>query len=81
MRAAIPLNVCDEDGTEIGEYYANLFIENCLIIEIKACRDICDEHIAQILGYLRSSKIEHGLLINFGNQRLQLKKLVLSKTD
>ena len=73
-----PLKVFDEDGTEIGDFYADLFIENCLIIEIKACRDICDEHIAQILGYLRSSKIEHGLLINFGNQRLQIKKLVLS---
>ncbi len=73
-----PLNVYDEDGAKIGEYYADLFIENCLLVEIKACRDIADEHIAQILGYLCSSKIEHGLLINFGNQRLQLKKLVLS---
>ncbi|MEO6051880.1 MAG: GxxExxY protein [Pyrinomonadaceae bacterium] len=73
-----PLNVYDEDGTEIGEYYADLFVENCLIIEVKACRDIADEHLAQILGYLRSSKIEHGLLINFGNQRFQIKKLGLS---
>ena len=73
-----PLNVYDEDGTGIGEYYVDLFIENCLIVEIKACRDIVDEHIAQLLGYLRSSKIEHGLLVNFGNQRLQIKKLALS---
>lgn len=72
------LSVYDEDGTEIGEYYADLFIENCLIVEIKACRDIVDEHIAQLLGYLRSSKIEHGLLINFGNHRLQIKKFALS---
>ena len=73
-----PLPVFDEDGTELGDFYADLLIENCLIAEIKACRDICDEHIAQLLGYMRSSKIEHGLLINFGNQRLQIKKLVLS---
>ena len=72
------LSVYDEDGTEIGEYYSDLFIENCLIVEIKACRDIVDEHIAQLLGYLRSSKIEHGLLINFGNHRLQIKKFALS---
>ena len=78
VQQQFPLNVYDEDGTEIGEYYADLFIENCLIVEIKACRDIVDEHIAQLLGYLRSSKIEHGLLINFGNQRLQIKKLALS---
>lgn len=73
-----PLKVYDEDGTVIGEFFADLFVEKCLIVEIKACRDIVDEHFAQVLGYLRSSKIEHGLLINFGNQRLQLKKLVLS---
>lgn len=75
----LPLPVFDEDGTELGDFYADLFVENCLIVELKAYRDICDEHIAQLLGYLRSSKIEHGLLINFGNQRLQIKKLILSK--
>ena len=74
----LPLKVYDEDGTKIGEFFADLFVENCLIVEIKACREIVDEHIAQVLGYLRSSNIEHGLLINFGNQRLQVKKLVLS---
>lgn len=73
-----PLPVYDEDGTQIGDYFADLLVEDCLVIEIKACRDIVDEHIAQLLGYLRSSKIEHGSLINFGNQRLQIKKLALS---
>ena len=73
-----PLLVYDEDGTEIGEYFADLLVENCLIVEIKACRDLCDEHVAQLLGYLRSSKIEHGLLINFGAQKFQIKKYVLS---
>lgn len=73
-----PLKVYDEDGTEIGDYYADLFVEGCLMVEVKACRDIAEEHIAQILGYLRSSRIEHGLLINFGNHRLQIKKLALS---
>lgn len=73
-----PLSVADEDGTKIGEYFADLFIENCLIAEIKASSNLCDEHIAQLLGYLRSSRIEHGLLINFGSQKLQIKKYVLS---
>jgi GxxExxY protein len=74
-----PMSVYDEDGTILGKYVADLFVEHCLIVEIKACRDIIDQHIAQVLGYLRSSRIEHGLLINFGNHRLQIKKLVLSK--
>jgi len=79
LEQQFPLKVYDEDGTEIGSYYADIFVDNCLIVEIKASRDICDEHIAQLLGYLRSSRIEHGLLINFGNQRLQIKKLALSR--
>ena len=74
----LPLKVYDEDGTEIGEFFADIFVDNCVIVEVKACRDIVDEHFAQLLGYLRSSMIEQGLLINFGNQRLQIKKLVLS---
>lgn len=74
-----PLKVLDEDGSILGEYFADLFIENCLIIELKACQTLTDEHIAQILGYLRSSRIEHGLLINFGAPKLQIKKYVLSK--
>jgi GxxExxY protein len=74
-----PLSVFDEDGTVIGEYFVDLFVEGCLIIELKACSTLSDEHIAQLLGYLRSSRIEHGLLINFGNQKLQIKKYALSK--
>jgi GxxExxY protein len=75
----VPLNVYDEDGTVLGEYFADLFIARNLIVEIKACKGLADEHIAQILGYLRSSKIEHGLLINFGAPKLQIKKLILSQ--
>ena len=72
------LPVHDEDGTVIGDYIADLLVENCMIVEIKACQSIHDEHIAQLLGYLRSSKIEHGLLINFGSAKLQVKKFILS---
>jgi GxxExxY protein len=73
-----PLNVYDEDGTLLGEYSADLFVENCLIVELKACKILADEHTAQLLGYLRASRIEHGLLINFGAAKLQIKKYILS---
>jgi GxxExxY protein len=69
-----PLHVLDEDGTVLGEYFADLFIENQLVVELKACRGLVDEHIAQLLGYLRCSKQEHGLLINFGRPKLEIKK-------
>ncbi len=72
-----PLNVYDEDGTIFGKYKADLLVENRLIVEIKACQSLADEHTAQLLGYLRSSRIEHGLLINFGAPKLQIKKYVL----
>lgn len=72
-----PLKVYDEDGTILGEYKTDLLIEGCLIVEIKACETIIDAHTAQLLGYLRSSKIQHGLLINFGAPKLQIKKYIL----
>src|SRR6266852_5967067 len=74
-----PLDVSDEDGTLLGHFCADLFVANKLVVEVKACRSLVDEHIAQLLGYLRASRIEHGLLINFGGQKLQIKKYILSR--
>jgi len=74
-----PLEVSDEDGTLLGHLCADLFVAKQLIIEVKACRGLVDEHIAQLLGYLRASRIEHGLLINFGGQKLQIKKYILNQ--
>ena len=72
-----PLEVCDEDGATLGEYYADLLVEGCLVVELKACRALADEHTAQVLGYLRASRMEHGLLINFGAPRLEIRKFKL----
>jgi GxxExxY protein len=73
-----PLSVYDEDGVLLGDFFADLFIDGKLIVELKACNAIANEHIAQLLGYLRASRIEHGLLINFGAPKLQIKKYVLN---
>jgi len=73
-----PLHVYDEDGTEIGDYIADIIVEDCLIVELKACKSISSEHKAQLLGYLRASGVEHGLLINFGSFRFQIQKYALS---
>lgn len=69
-----PLAVYDEDGTILGEYFADLFVEGRLIVALKACQAIADEHVAQILGYVKSGRVETGLLINFGAAKLQIKK-------
>ena len=76
-----PLSVYDEDGTTLGDFYADLFVGGKLIVELKACNTIANEHIAQLLGYLRAARIEHGLLINFGAPKLQIKKYVMDEND
>ncbi len=73
-----PLRVYDEDGTPLGEYSADLYIEDRLIVELKATRAVADEHVAQLLGYLRSSRVETGLLINFGSPILHVKKYLMT---
>ena len=76
-----PLQVQDEDGTVLGDYVADLFVENSLIVELKACKALANEHMAQLLGYLRACRIEHGLLINFGAPKFEIKKYVLSDAE
>jgi len=79
VRQQVPLTVFDEDGTVIGEYACDLLVDGRLIVELKACRTLADECIAQLLGYLKSARIEHGLLINFGSGKFQINKYVLSQ--
>ncbi|MBM4164662.1 MAG: GxxExxY protein [Lentisphaerae bacterium] len=78
VRQQYPLQVLDDDGTPIGDYYADLLINDCLIVEIKAAKTLADEHVAQLLGYLKSTRLEHGLLINFGSYKFAIKKYALT---
>ncbi len=75
-----PIQVFDEDGTLIGDYLADLFVENLLIVELKTARALAPEHEAQILGYLKSARLEHGLLVNFGSYKFQIRKFAKSDT-
>lgn len=72
------VKVFDEDGTCLGNLKADLLVEDRLICEIKGCTRLVDEHVAQLLGYLRASRLEHGLLINFGGPALQIRKFILT---
>jgi GxxExxY protein len=76
-----PLRVLDEDGTPLGDFYADLFLENQLVVELKAVSTILNDHVAQLIGYLRASRIEHGLLVNFGAPRFYVKKFVFNDQD
>jgi GxxExxY protein len=53
-------------GTLVGEYFADLLVEQLVILELKAAEAIAEEHEAQLLNYLKATEIEVGLLLNFG---------------
>ena len=54
------------DSQEVGEYFADILVENCVIVELKAVEALAEKHDAQTLNYLKASNLEVGLLINFG---------------
>jgi GxxExxY protein len=72
-----PIEVFDQDGTKLGHFIIDLLVETNLLVELKACSTLLPEHTAQMLGYLRACRLQHGMLINFGAPRLQIKKLIL----
>ena len=76
-----PIQVFDEDGTLIGDYLADLIVEGFLIVELKAAKSLAPEHEAQILGYLKASRVEHGLLINFGSPKFEIRKFIWNENQ
>lgn len=71
-----PINVYFRNKV-VGEFYADLFVDNKVIVELKAVKSILPEHKAQVINYLKGTGIEVGLLINFGNQKLEYNRLYL----
>lgn len=62
------------EGEKLGEYYADLFVENCVICEIKASSALSKENEAQLVNYLVATGVDTGLLINFGNSVIVRRK-------
>jgi GxxExxY protein len=62
-----PIRVSYE-GEVVGEYFADILVDNRIILEIKAVKNLVPEHEAQLLNYLKATDIEVGLLLNFGLQ-------------
>ena len=58
-------------GRCIGDYFADLVIEDRLVVELKCCDAFCDEQIAQCLNYLKASGLKKGLLLNFQRSKIQ----------
>jgi len=53
-------------GHQVGDFSADMLVENCVLLELKAARALDSAHSAQLLNYLRATEIEVGLLLNFG---------------
>ena len=65
------------DGVIVGDYSADLLVERSVLVELKAVRTLDAVHSAQCLNYLKATGLQLCLLINFGNLRLEIKRLVL----
>lgn len=77
LKQQVPIQVNDEDGTVVGEYVADLVIDSFLIVELKACEGMTKAHECQIMGYLRATEMRHGMLVNFGSRKFEIKKYIL----
>ena len=77
VQSQVPIQVADEDGFVIGEYVADMVV-NGIIIELKSVSTLLQTHLAQLLNYMKAMKLEHGLLINFGSEKFQCKKVAKS---
>jgi len=61
----------------VGDYMADLVVENCVVVELKAVKALDDVHAAQCLNYLKATKLKICLLVNFGRPRVELRRIVL----
>jgi GxxExxY protein len=64
------------DGAVVGEYVADLLIDGCLLVELKAVKALDDIHLAQCLNYLKATGLPLCLLLNFGTPKLEIKRVV-----
>jgi GxxExxY protein len=64
------------DGILVGTYAADLLVEGCILLELKACKALDDAHTAQCLNYLKATGHATCLLLNFGKPRVEVRRLM-----
>jgi GxxExxY protein len=75
-----PLDVYYKDRL-VGRFVADLVVDGCLLVELKALRLLNTEHEAQVMNYLRATGLSVGLLLNFGTPKLEIRRLVWRHDD
>lgn len=73
-----PINVY-YDNIEVGKYFADLVVEQKVIVELKATEELCREHELQLINYLKATDFEIGLLLNFGKKTDFKRKIFSNK--
>jgi len=68
------------DGVEVGDYVADLLVNNQVLVELKTCKDLDDVHLAQCLNYLKATGQRVCLLMNFGRPKLQIRRLMMDRS-
>lgn len=70
-----PIQVLYE-GKVVGDFFADLLVEDCVLVELKTVRSLDEIHIAQCLNYLRATNLKICLLINFGKPKVEVKRVI-----
>jgi GxxExxY protein len=64
------------DGVIVGDYVADLLVEGCVLVELKAVKAFDEIHVAQCLNYLKATGLTVCLLLNFGRPKLEVRRIV-----
>lgn len=78
VKSEAPISVSFQ-GRVVGDFKADIIVENKVLLELKACHTLEESHEAQLLNYLRATEIEVGLLLNFG-PKPQVKRFAFENT-
>jgi GxxExxY protein len=62
-------------GQSVGDFFADLMVEEKVIVELKAVKALAPEHQAQVINYLKTTGTPVGLLVNFGSPKVEIKRL------
>jgi len=68
-------------GMDVGQFKADLVVEGCILIELKAVQNLDRSHEAQIMNYLRGTQLEIGLLFNFGGSKPQFRRFAFANEN
>ena len=78
VKCQFPISVLYESEI-VGEYFADIIVNNTVVIELKASKELSEEHECQLINYLKATNIELGLLMNFGKEAEYKRKIYMNK--